>query len=78
MLPASLWTNRRYESVGSELMRFTDRNNARLVLGMTHEEASVQLVREYANSYTKYPFMIYQIQTKFRDEARRAQAYPRS
>ena len=51
-------------------MRFTDRNNARLVLGMTHEEASVQLVREYANSYTKYPFMIYQIQTKFRDEAR--------
>ena len=41
-----------------------------MVLGMTHEEASVQLVREYANSYAKYPFMIYQIQTKFRDEAR--------
>ena len=71
VLPASLWDESgRYESVGSELMRFTDRNNARLVLGMTHEEASVQLVREYANSYTKYPFMIYQIQTKFRDEAR--------
>lgn len=70
-LPASLWDESgRYESVGSELLRFTDRNNSRMVLGMTHEEASVQLVREYANSYTKYPFMIYQIQTKFRDEAR--------
>ncbi len=41
-----------------------------MILGMTHEEAAVHLVREYANSYTKYPFMIYQIQTKFRDEAR--------
>lgn len=41
-----------------------------MVLGMTHEEAAVHLVREYAQSYTKYPFMIYQIQTKFRDEAR--------
>lgn len=30
---------------------------------MTHEEAAVHLVREYAQSYTKYPFMIYQIQT---------------
>lgn len=70
-LPASLWDESgRYESVGSELLRFRDRNNSRMVLGMTHEEAAVQLVREYANSYTKYPFMIYQIQTKFRDEAR--------
>ena len=41
-----------------------------MVLGMTHEEAAVQLVREYGQSYAKYPFMIYQIQTKFRDEAR--------
>jgi prolyl-tRNA synthetase len=41
-----------------------------MILGMTHEEASVHLVKEYANSYAKYPFMIYQIQTKFRDEAR--------
>ena len=51
-------------------MRFKDRNGIPMVLGMTHEEAAVQLVREYAQSYTKYPFMIYQIQTKFRDEAR--------
>lgn len=71
VMPASLWAESgRYDSIGSELMRFKDRNDAPMVLGMTHEEAAVQLVREYANSYTKYPFMIYQIQTKFRDEAR--------
>ncbi len=71
MLPAALWEESgRYESVGSELMRFTDRNDNPLVLGMTHEEAAVHLVREYGKSYTKYPFMIYQIQTKFRDEPR--------
>ena len=70
-LPASLWDESgRYESVGSELLRFTDRNGARMVLGMTHEEAAVQLVRDYANTYAKYPFMIYQLQTKFRDEGR--------
>ena len=71
VMPASLWDESgRYDSIGDELLRFTDRNNARMVLGMTHEEAAVHLVREYAQSYTKYPFMIYQIQTKFRDEAR--------
>ncbi len=71
VMPASLWQESgRYESIGSELLRFSDRNKQPMVLGMTHEEAAVQLVREYANSYTKYPFMIYQIQTKFRDEAR--------
>ena len=70
-MPASLWAESgRYESIGKELLRFTDRNGADMVLGMTHEEAAVQLVREYAGTYTKYPFMIYQIQTKFRDEAR--------
>ncbi|MGI6706514.1 MAG: proline--tRNA ligase [Clostridia bacterium] len=71
VLPASLWEESgRYFSVGEELLRFKDRNDSPLVLGMTHEEAAVQLVREYGQSYTKYPFMIYQIQTKFRDEAR--------
>ncbi len=70
-MPGSLWEESgRYESVGSELLRFTDRNHSQMILGMTHEEAAVHLVREYGNSYTKYPFMIYQIQTKFRDEAR--------
>ena len=71
VMPASLWDESgRYDSIGDELLRFTDRNNAKMVLGMTHEEAAVQLVREYGQSYAKYPFMIYQIQTKFRDEAR--------
>lgn len=71
VLPADLWDESgRYESVGSELLRFTDRNHSRMVLGMTHEEAAVHLVKEYAQSYTKYPFMIYQLQRKFRDEAR--------
>lgn len=71
VMPASLWQESgRYESIGKELVRFQDRNESPLVLGMTHEEAAVQLVRDYGKSYQKYPFMIYQIQTKFRDEAR--------
>ncbi len=71
VLPASLWEESgRYQSVGSELMRLSDRSGGEYVLGMTHEEAAVHLVREYGQSYSKYPFMIYQIQTKFRDEAR--------
>ena len=70
-LPASLREESgRYESVGKELLRFTDRNGSPMVLGMTHEEAAVHLVREYGQTYSRYPFMIYQIQTKFRDEAR--------
>lgn len=71
VLPAGLWEESgSASSVGEELLRFKDRNNTSLVLGMTHKEAAVQLVREYGQSYAKYPFAIYQIQTKFRDEAR--------
>lgn len=71
VMPASLWQESgRYESIGKEMARFNDRSGSPLVLGMTHEEAAVQLVRDYGQSYTKYPFMVYQIQTKFRDEAR--------
>ncbi len=71
VMPATLWQESgRYESIGKEMARFTDRNDNPLVLGMTHEEAAVQLVREYGQTYSKYPFMVYQIQTKFRDEAR--------
>lgn len=70
-MPAALWRESgRYESVGSELVRFKDRSGADMVLGMTHEEASVHYARDLADSYTQYPFMIYQIQTKFRDEPR--------
>lgn len=71
VMPATLWQESgRYESIGKEMARFVDRGGSPLVLGMTHEEAAVQLVRDYGQSYTKYPFMVYQIQTKFRDEAR--------
>ena len=71
VLPADLWKESgRYESVGKELLRLTDRVGGEMVLGMTHEEAAVHLVRELGQTYNRYPFMIYQIQTKFRDEAR--------
>ncbi|HHU50140.1 MAG: proline--tRNA ligase [Caldicoprobacterales bacterium] len=71
VLPAELWQESgRYESVGSELLRFRDRGGRGMVLGMTHEEAAVHMARNVANTYLKYPFMIYQIQTKFRDEPR--------
>ena len=70
-MPAALWEESgRYESVGSELLRFTDRSGGKMVLGMTHEEAAVHYARDIADSYTQYPFSIYQIQTKFRDEPR--------
>jgi len=71
VVPASLWEESgRYYSVNTELARFNDRNDTPMVLGMTHEEPAVHLVREYGQTYAKYPFMIYQFQTKFRDEAR--------
>ena len=60
----------RYDSVGSELLRFKDRNDVDMVLSMTHEEATVFSLLNEATSYQKYPFSVYQIQTKFRDEAR--------
>lgn len=60
----------RYDSVGSELLRFEDRNKTKMVLSMTHEEATVFTAMNEASSYQKYPFSVYQIQTKFRDEAR--------
>lgn len=71
VMPASLWQESgRYESIGKEMARFCDRSGNPLVLGMTHEEAAVQMVRGCVRSYSEFPFMIYQIQTKFRDEAR--------
>lgn len=70
-MPATLWQmSGRWESVGRELLRFKDRSGADMVLGMTHEEAAVHMAMNVAGTYQKYPFMIYQIQTKFRDEPR--------
>ena len=71
VLPAELWEESgRYESVGQELLRFQDRNGKRMLLAMTHEEAVCHLVRTELSSYKQLPAMVYQIQTKYRDEAR--------
>lgn len=71
VLPADLWEESgRYQSVGPELLRFADRNGKDMVLAMTHEEAVVHLARTELNSYKQLPCMLYQLQTKYRDEAR--------
>lgn len=71
VMPRDLWEESgRYGSIGEEMARFKDRCDRDLVLGMTHEEAAVHFVRDSVRSYQQLPFMIYQIQTKFRDEAR--------
>ncbi|MFI3229197.1 MAG: proline--tRNA ligase [Bacillota bacterium] len=71
VMPRELWEESgRYESIGEEMVRFHDRSNRDLVLGMTHEEAAVHFSRDNVKSYQQLPYMIYQIQTKFRDEAR--------
>ncbi len=71
VMPRELWEmSGRYFQIGSEMVRFKDRADHDMVLGMTHEEASVQFVTNTISSYKQLPFMIYQIQTKFRDEPR--------
>ena len=71
VMPKELWAESgRYYSIGDEMVRFKDRTNRDMVLGMTHEEAAVHFARDAVNSYQQLPCMIYQIQTKFRDEAR--------
>ena len=71
VMPREMWEESgRYSSIGDEMVRFKDRNGRDYVLGMTHEEAAVQFARDAVNSYQQLPFMIYQIQTKFRDEGR--------
>ena len=71
VMPRELWEESgRYDAVGSELVRFKDRTGHDMVLGMTHEEGVVHLCRNELNSHAQLPFMVYQIQTKFRDEPR--------
>ena len=54
VMPASLWNESgRYEAIGSELLRFTDRNDIPMVLGRAEEEAAGQRGGEYANSCNK-------------------------
>ncbi|GAB5490878.1 MAG: proline--tRNA ligase [Phototrophicaceae bacterium] len=69
--PAAVWkeTNRYYE-VGAEMTRFQDRAGRDMVLAMTHEEVVADLVRKEIESYKQLPLLIYQLQTKWRDEPR--------
>ncbi|XGQ69388.1 proline--tRNA ligase [Campylobacter hepaticus] len=69
--PASLWQESgRYSVFGKELLRFKDRKDNEFVLGPTHEEAILSLVKNKITSYKHLPLHLYQIGLKFRDEAR--------
>jgi prolyl-tRNA synthetase len=69
--PSELWLESgRYRKYGKELLRFKDRKEGDFVLGPTHEEVMVNLVRGRINSYKQLPVNLYQINLKFRDEIR--------
>jgi len=69
--PSDLWIESgRIDKFGKELLRFYDRKEKLFVLGPTHEEMMVDLVRGRITSYKNLPFNLYQIKTKFRDEVR--------
>ena len=69
--PASLWQESgRFEKYGKELLRFKDCKNNDFILGPTHEEMMVNLVRQTVKSYKQLPLNLYQINVKFRDEIR--------
>ena len=69
--PAELWKKtRRYYDIGEELFRIRDRKQREFVLAMTHEEVVTDIAKQYLRSYRDLPVMLYQIQTKIRDEAR--------
>lgn len=71
--PADLWrATGRYDAPepGQALLRFKDRAGRGMVLAMTHEEAATHLAGQVIRSYRQLPLMVYQIQTKFRDEPR--------
>ncbi|MBO8155200.1 MAG: proline--tRNA ligase [Bacillaceae bacterium] len=69
--PSELWKETgRWNTFGPELMRLHDRHQREFALGATHEEVITSLVRDEVSSYKKLPLVLYQIQTKFRDEKR--------
>ncbi|HXH21627.1 MAG TPA: proline--tRNA ligase [Dehalococcoidia bacterium] len=71
MQPIDLWEESgRREAMGETLFTLTDRRERRLALGPTHEEVVVDLFRRNVQSYRELPQLLYQIQTKFRDEPR--------
>ncbi|HEX2142799.1 MAG TPA: proline--tRNA ligase, partial [Candidatus Limnocylindria bacterium] len=69
--PADLWKETgRYQKIGPEMVRFTDRAGRDMVLAMTHEEVVADLTRDLVRSYRQLPAIVYHFQTKFRDEPR--------
>ncbi|MFE3166597.1 proline--tRNA ligase [Streptomyces sp. NPDC059224] len=60
----------RWEEYGAELFRLQDRKGGDYLLGPTHEEIFTLLVKDQASSYKDLPVILYQIQSKYRDEAR--------
>lgn len=69
--PAELWQESgRWGVYGPELWRLKDRNGREFCLGPTHEEIFTDIVRNDISSYRQLPTNLYQIQTKYRDEAR--------
>jgi prolyl-tRNA synthetase len=71
VIPAELWQESgRWDHYGAQLLRFKDRKGGDFVIGPTHEEVIVDLVRGDVRSYRQLPLNLYQIQTKFRDELR--------
>jgi prolyl-tRNA synthetase len=60
----------RWTEYGDNVFRLSDRKGAEYMLGPTHEELFTTLVKGELASYRDYPVMLYQIQTKYRDEAR--------
>ena len=69
--PAELWQESgRWNAYGPELWRLKDRNGREFCLGPTHEEIFTDIVRNDISSYRQLPMNLYQIQTKYRDEAR--------
>jgi prolyl-tRNA synthetase len=71
MQPARLWEESgRWGRYGPELLRVQDRHERPFCLGPTHEEVVTDLIRNEVHSYKQLPLVLYQIQTKFRDEIR--------
>jgi prolyl-tRNA synthetase len=69
--PAELWEEtQRWEKFGAQLLKIKDRNQREYCFGPTHEEVVTDLMRRELKSYKQLPTVVYQIQTKFRDEIR--------
>jgi prolyl-tRNA synthetase len=69
--PAEPWKQTgRWDAIDATMVRFQDRGGRDMLLAMTHEEIVASLARTEIRSYKQLPQMVYQIQTKFRDEAR--------